>query len=87
MINIVGKEEIMKLTGYSETQTSNLIRKAKKTLIDEGFDWYKNKRVGRVPITTVESILGFQLVPKHDIISSDLRGAVMKKGEHTHDSN
>lgn len=51
----------MELIGYSETQASKLIRKAKSQLVQEGFEWYKNKRIGRVPIITVESILGFQI--------------------------
>ena len=51
----------MELIGYSETQASKLIRKAKGQLVQEGFEWYKNKRIGRVPIITVESILGFQI--------------------------
>ena len=81
MINIVDKIDIMALTGYSESQASNLIRKAKQNLVQEGFDWYKNKRIGRVPIKTIEAILGFQLQMKNAIIDGDLRNAVIIEGE------
>lgn len=33
MINIVDKKDIMALTGYSESQASSLIRKAKQKLV------------------------------------------------------
>lgn len=81
MINIVDKKDIMVLTGYSESQASNLIRKAKQNLVQDGFDWYKNKRIGRVPIKTIEAILGFQLQMKNAIIDGDLRNAVIIEGE------
>ena len=71
----------MALTGYSESQASNLIRQAKQNLVQEGFDWYKNKRIGRVPIKTIEAILGFQLQMKNAIIDGDLRNAVIIEGE------
>ncbi|WP_302189067.1 DUF3173 family protein [uncultured Streptococcus sp.] len=81
MINIVDKKDIMVLTGYSESQASSLIRKAKQKLVQEGFDWYKNKRIGRVPIKTIEAILGFQLQMKNAIIDGDLQNAVIIEGE------
>ncbi len=81
MINIVDKKDIMALTGYSESQANSLIRKAKQNLVQEGFDWYKNKRIGRVPIKTIEAILGFQLQMKNAIIDGDLRNAVIIEGE------
>lgn len=56
MIQVVDKNDLMELIGYSETQASKLIRKAKSQLVQEGFEWYKNKRIGRVPIITVESM-------------------------------
>lgn len=59
MINIVDKKDIMALTGYSESQASSLIKKTKQNLVQEGFDWYKNKRIGRVPIKTLKQFLVF----------------------------
>ena len=56
MISIVNKDDIVKLTGFSEAQAKKLIREAKARLVSEGFSWYSNKRVGRVPLKTVEDI-------------------------------
>lgn len=81
MIQVVDKNDLMELIGYSETQASKLIRKAKSQLVQEGFEWYKNKRIGRVPIITVESILGFQIQLQNDIIEGNLQSAVMTEGE------
>ncbi len=80
MINLVTAKDIMKLTGYSKTQSQRLIRVAKSILVSNGFDWYSNKRVGRVPIKTIEDILGFELTPKHDIIDIVLEGTTIDEG-------
>ena len=40
MIQVVDKNDLMELIGYSETQASKLIRKAKSQLVQEGFEWY-----------------------------------------------
>ena len=77
MIELVTKEDIMRLTGYSKSQAQSLIRKAKADLVQNGFDWYRNKRVGRVPLKSIEHILGFELTPKHDIIDTIQEGATI----------
>ncbi|WP_423788948.1 DUF3173 family protein [Lactococcus lactis] len=61
MIILVDKNDLMQLTGYSKTQSQNLIRRAKEKLVLEGLDWYKNKAIGRVPILAVEEILGYPI--------------------------
>lgn len=86
MITNVTKNDIMRLTGYSESQSKKLIRIAKAKLVAEGFDWYDNKRVGRVPIKTVELILGFELFPQNDIIGSVQEDTAILKGVQN-DSN
>lgn len=87
MITVVNKEDIMSMTGYSESQSRTLIRLTKSKLVSDGFDWYRNKRVGRVPIQTIEVILGFELNPKNDIIDIGLHDTGIVKGEPRHDSN
>lgn len=76
MIQIVDKIELMILTGYTDAQASKLIRKAKQKLLQDGFEWYGNKKVGRVPLKTIEDILGVELSAKHDIISPVLEDTV-----------
>ena len=75
MISIVNKDDVMKLTGFSDSQAKKLIREAKARLVSEGFSWYKNKRIGRVPIKTIEDILGFQLSQENGIIYDVLQNA------------
>ena len=55
MIQIVDKIELMILTGYTDAQASKLIRKAKQKLLQDGFEWYGNKKVGRVPLKTISN--------------------------------
>ena len=39
MISIVNKDDIVKITGLSESQAKKLIREAKARLVSEGFSW------------------------------------------------
>ncbi|CAM3223463.1 MULTISPECIES: DUF3173 family protein [Streptococcus] len=80
MIQIVTKDDIMKLTGYSNSQSKKLIREAKALLVSEGFQWYQNKRINRVPLKTVENILGFELSLQNDIIVSVQEDTALEKG-------
>lgn len=75
MIDIVDKNDLMTLTGYSQSQCKKLIREAKANLVASGFSWYDNKRVGRVPLKTIEDILCFRLSQKNDIIYDVLQNA------------
>ena len=65
---LVNKIDVMNMTGYSESQSKKIIKQAKLILVNKGFQWYKNKRVGRVPMKIVEDILGFELNLKNDIM-------------------
>lgn len=65
---LVNKIDVMNMTGYSESQSKKIIKQAKLILVNKGFQWYKNKRVGRVPTKIVEDILGFELNLKNDIM-------------------
>lgn len=57
---IVTKEELMNL-GYGKYQAEDIIRKAKATMVSRGYSYYLNKRLGRVPVSAVESVLGIEL--------------------------
>ncbi|HEM6508966.1 DUF3173 domain-containing protein [Streptococcus suis] len=48
-------------------------------LVSDDFSWYQNKRIGRVPIKTIEDILGFELSPKHDIITNVREDTALEK--------
>lgn len=44
--------------GYGVSQSSDIIRKAKHYMVNQGYGYYDNRRLGRVPVKTVEKILG-----------------------------
>lgn len=59
MITIT-KKELIKL-GFGTSQSSDIIRKAKRLMVNKGFGYYDNRRLGRVPVEAVEQILGLEI--------------------------
>jgi len=57
---MITKIELEKL-GFGTSQSSDIIRKAKRLMINKGFGYYDNRRLGRVPVEAVEEILGTEL--------------------------
>ena len=62
MINncTISKTELMKL-GYKEHTAISIIRQAKEIMVKQGYAFYNNKRLGRVPKSVVENILGISI--------------------------
>lgn len=58
--NTISKDDLVKI-GYKEHTAISIIRQAKQNMVQQGYSFYNNKRLGRVPITAVETILGFSL--------------------------
>lgn len=56
----VSKKEIKKL-GFSDWQYMMLVKQAKAKLANEGLLWYESKGLGRVPLKTIEEILGTKI--------------------------
>ncbi|AXN65219.1 DUF3173 family protein [Lactococcus cremoris] len=77
MIQNITKSDIMILPGYSKNQAQNILRKAKASMVSEGFVWYSNKRVSRVPIQAVEAILGYKLDIENIIINDVSTGTAL----------
>lgn len=73
MIQNITKSDIMILTGYSKTQAQNILRKAKASMVSEGFVWY----FSRVPIQAVEAILGYKLDTENVIIDDVSAGTML----------
>ncbi|MGG3325489.1 DUF3173 domain-containing protein [Bacillus velezensis] len=59
MITIT-KQELINL-GFGPSQSADIIRQAKRLMLDKGFSYYSSKRLGRVPVAAVEEILGFSM--------------------------
>lgn len=54
------KNELISL-GFGVSQSSDIIRKAKILMVNKGYLYYDNRRLGRVPIEAVEEILGLKI--------------------------
>lgn len=60
-MNIINKNDLVKL-GYKEHTAICIIRQAKQIMVQKGYAFYNNRRLGRVPVNIVESILGISLL-------------------------
>lgn len=56
----VTKNELISI-GFGVGQACSIIRQAKCLMVEKGYSYYANRRLGRVPITAVEEILGFEI--------------------------
>ncbi|MGG1165776.1 DUF3173 domain-containing protein [Bacillus mycoides] len=59
MITITKKELIG--LGFGPSQSADIIRQAKCLMREKGFSFYASKRLGRVPVSAVEEILGLTI--------------------------
>lgn len=57
---MVTKEDLVSL-GFGVSQSCDIIRKAKKLMVNKGYIYYSNRRLGRVPVDAVEEILGIKI--------------------------
>lgn len=57
---MISKKELENL-GFKTNQAVTIIRQAKIMMVNNGFPYYNNKRVGVVPRQTVEKIIGAPL--------------------------
>ena len=60
------KDDLIKM-GYKKYQAISLIRQAIAIMVQKGYPYYNNKRLGRIPREVVEEILGVSLVEMSDI--------------------
>lgn len=54
------KKDLIAL-GYGNSYASSIIRQAKHLMVKKGFTFYDTRKLGRVPVESVEDILGIQL--------------------------
>lgn len=62
MITIT-KKDLVRL-GYGPGTSASLIRQAKLAMVEKGFPFYENKRLGRVPTEVIEELLGIRFPPE-----------------------
>lgn len=56
----MNKHDVMEL-GFGPAQAVNIIRLGKHAMVNEGFMYYENRRLGRVPVHAIEKVLGMDL--------------------------
>lgn len=61
----INKNDLVRL-GYTKHTAIGIIRQAKQIMVKQGYAFYNNRRLGRVPINTVEEILGVSLLNNLD---------------------
>lgn len=47
--------------GFPKATAKQIIRQTKLNLVKQGYTLYSNRRLGAVPVSAVEEILGFKL--------------------------
>ncbi|WP_337089438.1 DUF3173 family protein [Leuconostoc pseudomesenteroides] len=60
MSNMISKQELESM-GFKTNQAITIIRQAKIKMVNKGFPYYNNKRIGVVPRFIVEDIIGISL--------------------------
>lgn len=57
------KHDLIEL-GYGKCSAESIIKQAKELMVQKGFPYYNNSRLGLVPVHSVEDILGIHLTIK-----------------------
>ena len=56
------KKQYLINLGYNNYNAVSIIRQAKQIMVQKGYAFYNNRRLGHVPIVAVEEILGISLL-------------------------
>lgn len=48
--------------GFPKATAQQIIRQTKNYLVKQGYTLYSNRRLGTVPVSAVEKVLGFKLL-------------------------
>lgn len=56
----VTKSDLVAL-GYGPSRSTDIIRRSKVLMVNKGFEYYHSRKLGRVPASAVEEILGFPI--------------------------
>ncbi|WP_283749664.1 DUF3173 domain-containing protein [Bacillus mycoides] len=57
MSTVISKDDLIAV-GYPKATAQGIIREAKALMVQRGYIFYNNKRLGRVPKEAVEKITG-----------------------------
>jgi len=57
----ISKNEIMMQTGFTDSVAGRIVREAKQRMVKDGYSFYANKRLNRVPVEVVNKMLAIEL--------------------------
>lgn len=57
----INKREIMEQTGFTESVAGRIVREAKQIMVENGYNFYANKRLNRVPVDVARKIVAMEL--------------------------
>lgn len=60
-VKTVNYEYLVEL-GFPKSTSQQIIRQTKNNLVKQGYALYNNRRLGTVPVSAVEEVLGFKLL-------------------------
>lgn len=61
LLQTITYEDLVNL-GFPKATARKIIRQTKSNMVRLGYTIYSNRRLGRVPVSAVEDILGFKLL-------------------------
>lgn len=73
----VTKKDLVAL-GYGNSFATDIIRQAKKMMVERGYTYYLSRKLERVPAWAIEEILGIAM-------NGDTAGCTPEKGVNTSD--
>ncbi len=56
----ITEEDLIEL-GYGTSYSANIIKQAKEKMVKKGYPFYSSRKLNRVPVDSVEEILGMPL--------------------------
>ena len=71
----VTKKDLVAL-GYGNSFATDIIRQAKKMMVERGYTYYLSRKLERVPVWAIEEILGIAM-------NGDTAGCTPEKGVNT----
>ncbi|MFS7001939.1 DUF3173 family protein [Carnobacterium maltaromaticum] len=61
-------KSVLESYGFKPAVARRIIREAKQEMVNKGFNFYDNSKLGIVPIEAVEEIIGFKLEKKLEVV-------------------
>lgn len=68
-MNTITKKDLMDI-GYSYYYANKIFKKCKEQLVIDGYVFYKNSKIKRMPVSTIEKVLNISWEEHHNETNS-----------------